>query len=296
MSTRARVSAPAKVNLRLHVLGRRADGYHDLETLFQAIDLSDEVVVELRESGGVELSICGDVSGLGPIADNLAFRAASRLAERVGFGGGVAVELTKRIPVGAGLGGGSSDAAAVLRGLARLLDVADDDLRLRACAEELGSDVPFFLSGSVLARGGGRGEILDPIDALPAAALVLVAPPVHVSTAQAYAALAGSRAATAAPSVPVARAPRSWSDVAAGASNDFEPVVMRMFPEIRRALDALTAHGPRFALMSGSGASVFAMFSSEEESRRVAAALSDELGWPCHVVHTLVTMPKPRIA
>jgi 4-diphosphocytidyl-2-C-methyl-D-erythritol kinase len=292
----ARLLAPAKVNLRLRVLGQRADGYHDLDTLFQAIDLTDEVSVALR-GHDVRLDVRGPHgTEIGAISDNLAYRAAMRFARRVGFEGGIAVELTKRVPAGAGLGGGSSDAAAVLRCLATLLEISDRDHRVRATAEELGSDVPFFLSGSTLARGTGRGEIIEPLQALPVADLVLISPPVHLSTARAYAALSESRRGTTAPLAASHPPPGSWDDVVARASNDFEPVVLAMRPEIRRALDALADRGARFALMSGSGSSVFGLFSSRAESERVASALSTELDWASRAVRTLLTMPEPRVA
>ena len=288
MSGAARVLAPAKVNLLLRVLGRRPDGYHDLDTLFQAIDLMDEVAVELRGEG-IELDVRG--ADLGAPADNLAYRAAERLATSVGYAGGIAVRLTKRIPAGAGLGGGSSDAAAVLRCLAQLLNVPHHDRRVRGAAETLGSDVPFFLRGSALTHGRGRGEILEPVPPLPAADLVLISPPVHVSTAAAYAALSAARRGTSAASPRTVPQPSSWDEVAALASNDFQPVMVAAHPEIGRALDALDSHGARFALMSGSGSSVFGHFGSTAAARSAAEALTERLGWPCRAVRTLAAVP-----
>ena len=289
MSRQARVLAPAKVNLRLRVLGRRADGYHDVDTLFQAIDLADDVRVELR-GAGVELDVRG--ADLGAATDNLAHRAARRLAESLAYGGGVAVRLEKRIPAGAGLGGGSSDAAAVLRCLSTLLDVPADEPRVLAVAAELGSDVPFFLAGNALARGTGKGEILEPLSALSPADLVLISPPVHVSTAAAYGALSASRRGTLSHgSAEAPRVPRSWDDVAAGASNDFEPVIEAAHPEVARTLDALRARRARFALLSGSGSSVFGLLPSWDEADRVAAELTAELAWSCRAVRTLSAMP-----
>jgi 4-diphosphocytidyl-2-C-methyl-D-erythritol kinase len=287
------VLAPAKVNLRLRVLGRRTDGYHDLDTLFQAVDLADEVEVELGDSG-----ITLDVEGpdLGPATDNLAYRAAARLAGCLGYEGGIAVSLTKRIPAGAGLGGGSSDAAAVLRCLAKLLDVPERDPRVGEAAEQLGSDVPFFLSGSALARGRGRGEILDPMPPLPTADLVLISPPVHISTAKAYVALSDSRrGASAGPPEPSAPSPRSWEDVSLQAVNDFQPVVSTQHAQVQRALDALESRGARFALMSGSGSSVFGLFGSRAEAERVAAELTERLFWPCRTVRTLTDVPSTEV-
>ncbi len=288
----ARALAPAKINLRLQVLGRRTDGYHDLDTLFQAIDLADEVSVELRETG-IELDVKGP--DLGAAVDNLAYRAAARLAESVGFDGGLAVKLVKRIPAGAGLGGGSSDAAAVLLCLSRLLGIPRDDGRVRATAEALGSDVPFFLSGSVLARGRGRGEVLEPLQALPPADLVLVSPSVHVSTADAYAALSASRGGTSQDARAPFAAPSTWDDVAARASNDFEPIIVAAHPEIGRALDALRSRGARFALMSGSGSSVFGLFSSRVDAQQTAALLGSQHSWACRAVRTLTTVPDAEL-
>jgi 4-diphosphocytidyl-2-C-methyl-D-erythritol kinase len=287
------VLAPAKVNLRLRVFGRRPDGYHDLDTLFQAIDLTDEVGVELCGEG-IALDVRG--ADLGPPADNLVYRAAARLAESVGYDGGIAVQLTKRIPAGAGLGGGSSDGAAVLRCLARLLDVPHDDRRVGRSAEDLGSDVPFFLSGSTLARGSGRGEIIEPLRPLPAADLVLISPPVHVSTAAAYAALSSARRGSSAGLPEPTPAPSSWDQVSALASNDFETVMADAHPEIRLALAALTAVGTRFALMSGSGSSVFGLFDSTGEAQSAAESLTERLGWICRAVRTLADMPGVEVS
>jgi len=288
-----RVLAPAKVNLRLRVLGSRTDGYHDLDTLFQAIDLTDEVEVELCPEG-IELDVQN--ADLGPVTDNLAYRAAARLAGCLGYEGGIAVSLTKRIPAGAGLGGGSSDAAAVLRCLAKLLDVPEQDRRVSEAAEQLGSDVPFFLSGRPLARGRGRGEILEPMTPLPTADLVLVSPPVHVSTAKAYGALSDSRlGASAETPESSAPSPRSWDDVALQAVNDFQPIISTQHAEVRRALDALESRGARFALMSGSGSSVFGLFGSRAEAERVAAELTARLSWPCRAVRTLTDIPSTEV-
>lgn len=289
MSRMARISAPAKVNLRLRVLTRRPDGYHEIDTFFQAIDLTDEVTVRLGASG-----IRLDVSGfdVGPSEENLAYRAAQRFAARIGLREGVDIELVKRIPAGAGLGGGSSDAAAVLIGLAALEGVPMDDPRLGQAATELGSDVPFFLGSSSLARGRGRGERLDPLEPLPAADLVLVSPPVHVSTAGAYAALAASRRQLEQDEDPVPE-PRSWSDVVAHARNDFQPVVTRAHPEVSRAIGALEGSGATLVLMSGSGSSVFGVFTDAVAARAAADSLGGALGWPCRAQRTLTRMSVP---
>ena len=289
MRERARVLAPAKVNLVLRVFDRRPDGYHEVDTVFQAIDLCDEVEVELGREG-VRLDVEG-AEHLGPEEENLAYRAAAALLREVAPSRGARVRLTKRIPVGAGLGGGSSDAAAVLRCLAELIG-GSQPARLRALATELGSDVPFFLGESPLARGRGRGELLEPLRPLPPTHLVLVSPRVHVSTAGAYAALAEVRAGQA-PSVegPDHVAPATWPEMGSLLHNDFEPVISAAHPEVRRALSALRASGAAGCLMSGSGSSCFGLFQDAGAARKVAEELASRPAWTCTAVQTLAAMP-----
>jgi 4-diphosphocytidyl-2-C-methyl-D-erythritol kinase len=297
VTKRARLLAPAKINLRLRVLGKRPDGYHDIDTLFQAIDLSDDLSVKLAGSG-IHLDVDGP--DLGPQHENLAYRAAERLSSTVGFDGGVRIRLTKRIPAGAGLGGGSSDGAAVLRCLAALLDIdAATDARVTSVAAELGSDVPFFLGGSPLAHGTGRGEVLEPMRPLPSSDLVLISPPVHVSTADAYRALSAERRSRGLEAAPTPRgaqeAPRVWEDVAREACNDFQPVIAEINPEITRAVEFLEESGARWAMMSGSGSSVFGLFDSRKSAARAVKSLAATLGWPCRAQRTLESMPAPTL-
>jgi 4-diphosphocytidyl-2-C-methyl-D-erythritol kinase len=290
MTRSAAVAAHAKVNLFLRVLGRRRDGYHEIQTLFQAIDLADEIRVEL---GGREVELHVEGADLGAVEDNLAFRAAAELRDKVGIRDGANVSLVKRTPVGAGLGGGSSDAAAVLRCLGRLWSV-DDAVTLEVAAG-LGSDVPFFLGPSPLAVGSGRGEVLEPLEALPPADLVLVSPPVHVSTAAAYRALDERRPVDPG-DAPAGRSlrPESWHDVAEYAHNDFQDLIALEHPEVQRALGALGAAGALISLMSGSGSSCFGLFPDASSAGSMAAELRTELGWPCLAVRTLESLPEPR--
>lgn len=291
VGSRATVLAPAKINLVLRVLGRRPDGYHDIDTLFQAIDLCDRVEVRLT-GDGVDLEVEG--ADLGPREQNLAHRAAQRFVEATGTESGVHVRLEKRIPVGAGLGGGSSDAAAVLRCLARLIG-GPDAARLREIGAELGSDVPFFLGESALARGRGRGEVLEWLPALSEAHLVLVSPPVHVSTAEAYGALATRRAGADTTQPPPVAPPPRWADLAAVARNDFQPVLAAAHPEVARGLAALHSRGAAPALMTGSGSTCFGLFEGPTEARAAAHALGRELGWSCTAVRTLQTLPAVQL-
>jgi 4-diphosphocytidyl-2-C-methyl-D-erythritol kinase len=287
MSSRAKVLAPAKVNLFLRVLGRRPDGYHEIDTIFQAIGLYDEIELELG-GDGIELEVVG--TDLGPPKENLAYRAAETMLAYASNEAGVRIRLTKRIPVGAGLGGGSSDAAAVLRCLGELVGVRDP-AALAGIGAELGSDVPFFLGTSPLARGTGRGEILEPVVPLRPADLVVLSPPVHVSTGPAYAALAEVRAGEPGKALGEWTDPTSWSEVAERCENDFEPVIAAAHPEVRTALEALRDSGAACVLMSGSGSSCFGLYGDPSESRDVADSLREELGWTCRAAQTLDALP-----
>jgi len=287
VSGRARVAAPAKVNLFLRVLDRREDGFHELETLFQAVSLADEVEVALVEGPEVALELEGPE--LGPEEDNLAVRAARAFLEASRLETGVRVTLRKEIPAGAGLGGGSSDAAAVLRALDRLTGSPLGPDALRAVGGRLGSDVPFFLGSSPLAAATGRGEALTPLDPLPATELLLVLPPLHVATADAYAALDGSRAGGSPEDGPrLPEAPRSWEEVRGLAWNDFQAVVAGRTPEVARALGALESAGGEPALLSGSGGACFAFL---PDATGAAPALARALGWRVLVVRTLERLP-----
>jgi 4-diphosphocytidyl-2-C-methyl-D-erythritol kinase len=287
MSSRAKVLAPAKVNLFLRVLGRRPDGYHEIDTLFQAIGLYDEIEVKLG-GNGIELEVVG--ADLGPPKENLAYRAAETMLAHASTGAGVRIRLTKRIPVGAGLGGGSSDAAAVLRCLGQLFGERDA-VALGGIAAELGSDVPFFLGRSPLAHGTGRGEVLQPVEPLAPTDLVVLSPPVHVSTGPAYAALTELRGGEPRESGVPWTPPTSWSQVVERCANDFEPVIAAAHPEVRTALEALRVSGASCVLMSGSGSSCFGVYGHRPEAHAAVEALHEELGWPCWAVRTLKALP-----
>jgi 4-diphosphocytidyl-2-C-methyl-D-erythritol kinase len=291
-----RVLAPAKVNLWLRVLGRRSDGFHDLDTLFQAVDLCDEVQVSVEAGAGVELTVEG--AELGPTRENLAHRAALGFLDAVGPGAGasrIEIFLRKRIPAGAGLGGGSSDAAAVLRCLNALWAAPLPPTVLSEIGTDLGSDVAFFLGATPLARGRGRGEVLQALPPLPEAHLVIVLPQVHVATGTAYGALARHRAVHGpeASRVPPAGSP-TWAGLAEEAVNDFELVVPFAHPPVAASLEALRSAGARPALLSGSGSACFGVFPGEGRARAAASSLASALGWPAVPVRTLATFPAPR--
>ena len=253
--------AHAKLNLSLRVLVREAGGYHQIETLFCALELADAIDLAHTPSGvSLEVVTPPDEAGpppdLGPASLNLATRAAALFLETASHRGGFHIRLTKRIPAGAGLGGGSSDAAAVLMALNRMTETRLSDGVLLELGAALGSDVPFFVTGASLALAWGRGGRLAPLPALPAAPVVLAVPPERVSTAAAYASL--TLDATGQPAV--FHAPTAWADVAAAAGNDFEDVIFPRHPRLAAIRHTLADAGAIVARMTGSGSVLFGIF------------------------------------
>lgn len=287
MSQVLSLAAPAKVNLFLRVLEKRADGFHDLETLFQAVDLADDVQVQSVDTGGISLEVDGP--DLGPTEENLTYRAADAFFGATGITASVSIQLKKRIPAGAGLGGGSSDAAAVLRLMNAMYGDPLPAAELSTLGAGLGSDVAFFLGSSPLAIGRGRGEVLEPIPPLPEGQLVLALPPVHVATAWAYERLSSVGLSPTGPRL--GDPPASWAWVASLAQNDFQEVVCEAHDDVKAALEELEAVGAKPALLSGSGAACFGRFPHRGIAASTADALTDRLGFPCLAVRSLSGFP-----
>lgn len=268
--------APAKVNLGLRVLGRRPDGYHELESLFLPLDLADEVEVQEGPEPGVALELEGACDGVPADGSNLAARAARAFAEAAGLAGGVRIRLRKRIPAAAGLGGGSSDAGAVLRTLAARHPERLSPERLRSLALGLGADVPFFLDPRP-ARVTGIGERIEAVEGIPSLALLLASPGTPLSTAEvfrAWDALAPASTPRSRPSGPSwLRGPSSLAAwVADGAANDLEPAAVRLCPAIARVRESLREAGALAVGLSGSGPTLFGLFPSRTAAERAAAA------------------------
>jgi len=261
MMPTARVLAQAKVNLLLRVLAREASGYHSIETVFLRLDLSDDVRVRIAE--GRSLDCVGAAippAGLGPTEKNLGFRAAVAYADAVGWPAGFAIEIEKRIPVGAGLGGGSADAGAVLRALDAMSPTPLGP-RLIELATSLGADVPFMTIESPMALGWGRGERLFPLPVLAPRPVAIVVPNFPISTPEAYGWVSADRG-TYLPAAEVI-APDSlatWEAIAAVACNDFEAPVARRHPQIAEIADTLDSMEALVAMMSGSGSTIFGVF------------------------------------
>lgn len=275
MPDRIRAAAHAKLNLFLRILAREADGFHQIETAFVLLELADELIVT-RTTGGVELLVHGP--DLGPAAENLAVRAARAVLDATGNRFGVRIELTKRIPVRAGLGGGSSDAAAALHAVNALAGHAVPRPELLQFAARLGADVAFFASGAPLALGWGRGERLFRLAPLPAAPALLAVPPIEIATPDAYRWWDdGYRPGERRGSVVLdAEALGSWGSVGRLGGNDFEVPVFGRHPELKELFERLAATRPLWVRLCGSGSAVAAVYRNERDRDGAAAELGTQ--------------------
>jgi 4-diphosphocytidyl-2-C-methyl-D-erythritol kinase len=276
----ARVRALAKINLDLRVLGKRADGYHELRTIFQTVSLADTLDIVFTPSRKTTIEL-EDAAG---IPDNLVTRAARLLMDAMRATGRVAMRLEKRIPMGAGLGGGSSDAAAVLLALPALAGKAVPLETLCVLGKQLGSDVPFFLLGGT-AVGIGRGTELFPLTDAPNRKGVIVAPAVHVSTAEAYRALSSRLTQESQENKIFSFQSHCWGvlDGAAGA-NDFEAVVLERDSRLATLKKRLIRAGAAPAMMTGSGSALFGLFRDRGDAVRALERLGDVKAFPISLV------------
>jgi 4-diphosphocytidyl-2-C-methyl-D-erythritol kinase len=269
-----KLRSPAKVNLYLEVLGKRPDGYHEIQTLMQRVDLADEVEIDLGGRGIQLVSEGGEVpAGM----ENLACRAAQIFCEEFGTPGDLQIRLKKRIPVAAGLGGGSSNAATVIMGLNDLLQAGGDEERLMALGAKIGADVPFFIfQKPALARG--IGEKLTAANLPRPLWFLMLVPPFRISTAWAYQAYDRLPDRKKEPM----RIKNSYTDLAdllPVLKNDLESAVLTRHPQIADMKEELLARGGRGALMSGSGPVIFGLFSTRKEAARTGKAVTLPAGW-----------------
>lgn len=271
------VPAQAKLNLFLRILSREADGYHSLETLLARLALADELTATRRDTG-VTIEVTG--ADTGPDKDNLALRAATMVLDSLRAPFGVHLQLDKRIPVGAGLGGGSADAAAALEAVNALAGNAVPRAELLQFAARLGSDVAYCFSGASLALGWGRGERLMVLPPLPAAPVLLLVPPVLVKTAEAYQwvaearQIAGRRGAVAMDLEAVG----GWGSIGRLSGNDFESPVFARLPPVRAAFEAVAGTRPLVCRMSGSGSAIFGVYRNARDRDEAAQMLGKKLG------------------
>ena len=277
----------AKINWRLRVLGKRADAYHELDTVFQTISLHDTVTLTANHNPRIILS-CDDRSlPLG--ADNIVCRAAAALQACFAPDKGAYVRLGKRIPTQAGLGGGSSDAAVTLVALAYLWETNATADELLSIAATIGADVPFFFFGGT-ARGIGNGTNVTPLSDVPEKFMLIVKPNVSISTSRAYDAIDSPSLTTSKAKTILASSQHSEvfdSFDLKALQNDFEAVALELEPEIKRAKDALEKAGARATLLAGSGSAVFGVFESGDAQERAIQAIELESGWrvfPCRTV------------
>lgn len=280
-----RLPAFAKINWFLNVLERREDGFHEIRTAFQSVSLCDY----LTFSPGETLELSCDRSGIPLDRRNLVIAAGGLLKTRFGVEAGAKIYLEKNIPSPGGLGGGSSDAAVALLGLAKLWNLSITGAELLEIAGTLGSDVPFFLSGGT-AYATGRGTRIQPLADREEEFMLIVTPQIHVSTPVAFAKLSESRLTNG---MPKSILKNCFDEAGSPDSryifleNDFENIVFDIEPEVKSVRDALLRNNASHALMSGSGASVFAIFENEETRQATIDAIKHETNWRCFAVATI---------
>lgn len=275
---RATLRSLAKINIDLRVLHKRADGFHQLSTVFQTISLADQISVEWTSSPRTRVDVTCNVD----IPDNILIRATEALLTASRSRASVHFQLDKRIPMGGGMGGGSSNAATVLLALPVIGGFALPFPKLEAIASSLGSDVPFFLYGGT-ASGTGRGADLMPLPDLPKVHGIVVTPGIHISTAEAYRSL--DRSVSEPQPIPPAARRLAWTMAAETSSglaqstwpdlttNDFEPELYRLHPQLKRIHSTLASTGARMVRMSGSGSTLFALYDNAADARRVSGSL-----------------------
>jgi 4-diphosphocytidyl-2-C-methyl-D-erythritol kinase len=281
-----RIPACAKINLRLEVLGKRADGYHELRTVFQSVSLQDTLRLRASRRPGIFLSVRGNETlSSEAVEKNLVYRAVDALRRELKIRSGVEIILDKKIPAGRGLGGGSSDAAAALQGYLRLTSKKLPAADLLQIAASLGTDVPFFLYGGT-ALGVGRGEEIYPLPDVPPFALLVVSPrDIHVPTPDAYRWLHAPELASLTKSAAAHKLMEfcalCWSVQGTALSNDFETAVFRRYPRLAKIKRVLLHGGASEALLAGSGSAVFGVFPSPAKARRAAVGFPHDQTFVC---------------
>jgi len=284
-----RIPAHAKVNLRLEVLGKRADGYHELRTILQTVSLRDRLRLRSSPRPGITLSVTGNERlSQEPLEKNLVYRAVDALRRELKVRAGVEILLEKRIPAGRGLGGGSSDAAAALLGYLRFTEKKMDSAQLLSIAAGLGADVPFFLFGG-RALGVSKGDEIYPLPDIPKVSLLIVSPKdIHVPTPDAYRWLHAPELASLTKSATAHKlygfCALCWSVQEESLSNDFEVAVFRRHPRLGNIKRALLRVGASEALLAGSGSAVFGVFPSPAKARRAVVGFPQDQTFVCESI------------
>ncbi len=267
----AELKAYAKINVGLRITGQRGDGYHTLKTLFQTVSMHDVVKIELKNEPGVEFESKGEKVPDGE--ENLCVSAARMFLELISQSGGVSIFLDKMIPVGAGLGGGSSDAACVIRGLNDLLKIGLTGREMENIASEVGADVPFFIQGGCR-YAEGIGDLLSPGNIPEDLSVLLAVPEIRIETSWAYNSLNHLSLTRESEDVNLARFPHNGeATLKNGFRNDFEELVFSRYPEIGRLKELISRSGAVFTSLSGSGSAVYGFFKSLTEAEKGKRAL-----------------------
>ena len=282
------VNGYAKINLLLDILGQREDGYHEIATVMQSLALADTLTFTKQETG---ITLTVDLPGLEADERNLAYRAAALLMRECGVRGGVHIRIDKRIPVAAGLAGGSADAAAALRGVNELYALGQSDAELCRLGAQIGSDVPFSLMGGT-ALATGRGEVLEHLPAAFDLPVVLAKPPVAVSTPWAYRSYDANPPAQHPDCAAFLRALRAGDTAAClrMSANVLEPITEAAHPVVGDYRARLRAAGAACAMMSGSGPTVFGLFTDAGDAARAAEMMRQETDADVHLTHTMGQM------
>ncbi len=275
------LSAPAKINFLLDVIAKRADGYHDLRMIMQRVSLYDHITLTTTSTPGIQVTSNSKGAPDGP--KNIAWKAARALCDATEWQGGIQIDIIKKIPIAAGLGGGSSDAATVLMGLNDLLHLGLTERELMHIGCTLGADVPFFIFKNP-ALAEGIGEILTPLPLMPRCWIVLVNPRVHISTPWVYRSLqiTARKELNTLPDIFT-----SPQQIAAFLANDLESVTIPAFPIIAEIKELLTSLGAIGAMMSGSGPTVFGMFTTRADADHARDEIAKNNNWFVETVETI---------
>jgi 4-diphosphocytidyl-2-C-methyl-D-erythritol kinase len=280
------LESPAKINLRLEILRKRADGYHDIQTIFQKISLSDEITLKSTSQKGIKVFV--DDPSIPSDSKNLAYKAASLLMQDQNLSFGLSIHIKKKIPAGAGLGGGSSNAATTLQGLNRLLKLNLQNDYLQQISRPLGADVPFFLSGFSTAHATGIGEKLKPLNLLIKPWFIIIFPNFSISTKWAYSAYSKYKLLTKnQKNIKVIKFTGDIENIVTLLLNDFESVVIPRYPEINTIKKNLIKAGAAGSLLSGSGSSVFGVFSTRDESDKALSMIPRQTNHKEFIVHCM---------
>jgi 4-diphosphocytidyl-2-C-methyl-D-erythritol kinase len=272
----------AKINLRLDVLDKRPDGYHEIRTLFQKVSLKDELSISISKSG---IKVACDNQQVPVNEGNLAYTAARAILNRYNIKEGVSISIKKNIPIAAGLGGGSSNAASTLLGINRLCGLEAGTQELMEMGKDIGADVPFFIFGNT-ALATGIGEKLKKIELIPQLWLLLVNPGIQISTAWAYSSL--KMGLTKRPiNITIPNSITHLSEIITMLSNDLERVAIPRYPIIQTIKKELINNGAKGSLMSGSGSTVFGIFTSEDEAKEAYTKFKDHNNWQMSVCRNI---------